>query len=362
MKSIALRTEAKERTRVRFVGRLLLGCILTGAAGTKLHAQIPAADVRPEIVRSVQALPLHNTADDQSSWIIEQDVPRIPKIRGLDPQLPPHIERRLSYAFDLAQRGATYSANAEFRAVLGMCALELDAREGGTARREALRQGWIALDEADDFGGDQAEWLSAGDVRVVAAGHTTPSLKSASQSHVDSIHALQAYYAFAGERLTYSCRDLPGASLAFYGLARTCVESGPRIKHAAGKSALLQRVALAIAPENVLAGNELGVLLAQHGHLVEAESVFRQCVAIDERPETWRNLAVVCARRGDHLASQAASEAGEALAASKRRNAMSANGAVATTAAAVADEPNGEREKGRFFNLSLPRLKSPFRR
>ena len=73
--------------------------------------------------------------DGQMSWIIEPEVPRIPKIAGLDPQLPPHIVRRLSYAFDLAHR-APYTADSEFRAVLGLCALEMDAREGGTARRE----------------------------------------------------------------------------------------------------------------------------------------------------------------------------------------------------------------------------------
>ena len=67
-------------------------------------------------------------------------MPRIPKIAGLDRQLPPHIEQRLSRAFDLAQRGATYSANIEFREVLSLCALELDSREGTTSHREAMRQ------------------------------------------------------------------------------------------------------------------------------------------------------------------------------------------------------------------------------
>ena len=106
--------------------------------------------------------------DGQMSWIIEPEVPRIPKIAGLDPQLPPHIERRLSYAFDLAQRGAPYTADSEFRAVLGLCALEMDAREGGTARREALREGLVALQEADQFGGDQVDWRDAADVRTIA--------------------------------------------------------------------------------------------------------------------------------------------------------------------------------------------------
>ena len=347
--------KARRHLLFRVTGRALLSCGLATVALVELRAEVTPDYVRPEIARNVQALPLQSTVDDQASWIIEQDVPRIPKIRGLDPGLPPHIERRLTYAFDLAQRGATFSANAEFRSVLGLCALELDARDGGTARREALRQGWLALDEADAFGGDQAEWLTAANVRIVAAGHKTPVLKGAAESNIDSIQALQAYYAFAGERLTYACKELPGASLAFYGLARTCVDSGTGIKHAAGKSALLQRVALAIAPQNVLAGNELGVLLAQHGHLAEAELVFRQCVAIEERPETWRNLAVIYARRGDHAASQAAAQASEALEAGKRAAAESDAGAVEQ----ASDEP--ERD-GFFSRISLPKLRNPFRR
>ena len=170
-------------------------------------------------------------------------MPRIPKIAGLDPQLPPHIERRLSYAFDLAQRGAPYTADSEFRAVLGLCALEMDAREGGTARREALREGLVALQEADQFGGDQVDWRDAADVRTIASGHATPVLANAQQP-VDSIQAVQAYYLFAEQRLNTACQGLPGASLAFYGLGRTIVLPGTRIAHASGKAALFQRVAL----------------------------------------------------------------------------------------------------------------------
>src|SRR3972149_3690094 len=132
---------------------LVLGC---AAPRATIHAQ--GRPVDPAANRKIQAIPLPTSnVDGQTSWIIEPEVPRIPKIAGLDPQLPPHIERRLSYAFDLAQRGAPYTADAEFRAVLGLCALEMDAREGGTARREALREGLQALQEADQFGGDQVD-------------------------------------------------------------------------------------------------------------------------------------------------------------------------------------------------------------
>jgi hypothetical protein len=293
----------------------LVGCATT--PGVKLAGPPAAPPEEPdaEMRRAVHSVRLQSTSvDGQTSWIIEPDVPRIPVIAGLDAKLPPHIEQRMSRAFDLAQRGATFSASEEFRAVLGMCALELDACEGSTNRREALRQGLIALDEADQFSGNQFEWRDSTDIQRIAASHTTPVLSGGAPRSVDSIHAVQQYYAFAEERLALACGGMPGASLAFYGLGRTYVVPGARVAHATGKAALLQRVALTIAPQNVLAGNELGVLLAQHGELREAERLFQQCVAADPSPEAWQNLAIVYARQGRKDASHSALAAGEALA------------------------------------------------
>src|SRR5262245_54774372 len=60
--------------------------------------------------------------DGQASWIIQTTNPQTPKLAGAQPELPPHITRQMNYAFDLAQRGATYSATTEFQAVVGLCA------------------------------------------------------------------------------------------------------------------------------------------------------------------------------------------------------------------------------------------------
>lgn len=289
----------------------MLGCATTSA---EKSAALPVAPEATTIAkRPVQAVRLEpSQVDGQTSWIIEPDVPRIPKIQGLERQLPPHIDQRLSRAFDLAQRGATYSANIEFLEVISLCALELDARQGATSHRDALRQGLIALDEADEISGHRIDWSDAADVRMATAGHSTPVLRGDVPPRADAIQAVQLYYSYAEERLAYACQGLPGASLAYYGLARTYVQTGTRYAHAAGKSAMLQRVALRVAPQNVLAANELGVLLAQHGHLDEAESLFKQCVAGNASPEAWQNLAAVHARKGDLESSRAASaEAGK---------------------------------------------------
>jgi tetratricopeptide (TPR) repeat protein len=320
------------------------------------------------ITRSVQAISLPATSvDDPTSWIIEPDIPRIPVIPGLNAQLPRHIERRLGCAFDLAQRGASYSANAEFRAVLGLCALELDAREGNTRHREALHRAWLAVDEADDFDTDRVELRDAEDIRMVAAGHETPVLNQPSksaESASDAIQAVRAYYAYAEEQFIHSCEGLPSASLAYYGLARTFVVPGTQTTHAAGKAVLLQRVALTIAPQNVLAGNELGVLLAEHGHLDDAERLFRRCLAISPSPETWRNLAVVYARQGNQAASRTAHETGDALAAEESRVARAAGltQAGASEADKNVDSATAKEKQGFLAKFHLFKLQNPFRR
>jgi hypothetical protein len=297
-------------SRRRFSASVLLassmfGCATAGVALTAAAQTVsPAADA--PVKRSVQAVPLPtNGSDDQTSWIIEPDVPRIPKLSGVDTKLPPHIERRMSYAFDLAQRGAIYTSSSEFRSVLGLCALELDSRDGGTRHREALRLGLAALEKSDDYDVTHAESMAV-DAAENSAGSNSPAS--------DPIQAVQARYAYAEQQLCDSCQGMPGASLAFYGLGRTMVDPGSRTTNAVAKAAVLQQTALTIAPQNVLASNELGVLLAEHGQLDEAEKMFRQCVANNPTPEAWRNLAVVYARKGDQAASRSARAAGDALA------------------------------------------------
>lgn len=326
----------------------VVGGWATWASGQPARAPMPGPRGERETRRTVQAIRLEpSVADGQTSWIIEPDVPRIPKVAGLEESLPPHIERRMAYAFDLAQRGAPYSAQSEFRAVLALCALELDAREGGTSRRQALYEGWTALEEADDFATDASNWRSALDARQIAASHVTPVLKRDDQPMIDPIQAAQTYYIYAEERLSYACGGLRGASLAFYGLGRTYVVPGVHMTHAAGKAALLQRVALRVAPQNALAGNELGVLLAQHGRLDEAEQIFQQCVATDATPETLRNLAAVYARKGDETASRTAIAASDALAAKRRES-------QPVTADPVAEQQDGAAANGAVPDNSQP--------
>jgi hypothetical protein len=321
-----------------------VGCATTSTTKVATQPEAAAASDAPTS-RNVQAVSLEtNPTEGQASWLIKPGDPRVPKIAGLDKPLPPNIEQRLSYAFDLAQRGATYSAAAEFEAVLGLCALELDTRDGGTSHRDALRQGLIALTEADDFSGQEVDWRESADVRSIAAGHTTTTLAKTSAAPVDSIQAVQAYYAFAEERLSYACGELPGSSLAFYGLGRTIMIPHSSVTHAAGKAALYHRVALTIAPQNTLSGNELGVLLAQHGRLDEAEKLFQQCVATSGAKESYQNLLAVTARKNNQQVDPGVVTAGQISDASQVGGTVLAS--AETPVASVASKPAPSSQPG----------------
>jgi hypothetical protein len=66
------------------------------------------------------------------------------------------------------------------------------------------------------------------------------------------------------------------------------------------------QAAMLVDPQNHLAANELGVLLARYEQWQEAKRVFLHSVAANPLPQTWHNLAVVHERLGEpSLAAQA---------------------------------------------------------
>lgn len=204
-------------------------------------------------------------------------------------QLPHQIERRIGYAFDLANRGAMFAATTEFRAVLEQCALELDARDGGTRRRAALREGLIALEEADDFANGDSSEQNPAEIQTIAARHSTWVLHAAHPQSIDPPQAARKYFEFAEDRLKFACEGMPPASLACYGLGQAMADPRIRAAHALEKATVLQRAALHIAPQNVMAGKELSALLFQQSRFDESKLIAQQSDAMAARPEAWKS-------------------------------------------------------------------------
>lgn len=345
------------RLRRRDVGLLAAALVVGSLAAAPNAACQPTADSSATAVRAVE-LPSAN--DGQQTWLLEQTRQRVPEIPGLAERLPYHIEKRLEYAFDLAQRGATYTAADEFKAALRLCAQELDARENGTRCREALNAGWVAINEADEFTYSQQSIRDSLDVRRLAVGHTTPGVKEATQP-VGATEAIQRYYSYAEQQLTEACKGLPRSSVAYYGLGRVYGTPGREVLNPRGKAALLHRTALDIAPKNSLAANELGVLLAQHGQLDVAQALFEHALGAGETSETWRNLAVVYERQGDMRASRTALASAERIEAASHAEVAARDASRQEQSDQMSEDEGESKPSGflaQFQSLRLPSLRS----
>lgn len=214
----------------------------------------------------------------------------------------------INRGFQLAEKGAFYSARTEFKQALRIVSQALDAHFGGTRRSGALAAGWLALEEAGDFS-VHSQRGPVVNVSLVVNSHQTSLLKDYDLHDVSPVVAMQHYFAFAQEQLIEACGHAPVASRALHGLGKVhmvLAEKSASAERLHGpKSLAFQQAALATDPSNYLAANELGVLLARFGKLQEARTVLQYSVASYPLPETWQNLSIVHQRLGEtNLAAQ----------------------------------------------------------
>jgi tetratricopeptide (TPR) repeat protein len=202
----------------------------------------------------------------------------------------------------LAQRGAYYSARAEFIHALRLVAQALDAQSVQPRHSAALAAGIRALNEAQDFVPRGAHVEADLQVDGYIASHRTPVLKNAGLNTLTSLVAMQSYYAYAQEQLAAAGGYEPAASRALFALGKIqprLDEVGPVGSLDGPKSMALYQAALVVDRRNADAGNELGVLMVRYGQLDDARQVFLQTLSVTPRPETWHNLAVVHERLGE---------------------------------------------------------------
>jgi len=221
------------------------------------------------------------------------------------------VDALLERAFALAEKGALYSARAEFFQALRVMNHALDARYGGGAYTEALTQALQALREAQDFVPNGSPLTTDVDVAAAVAKHRTPVCKQQPAS-LSAVVAMQRYFAYAEERFALACGGSPAASRACYGLGKVYTalsQQAPSEKLNGPRALVFHQIATRIDPGNYRAANELGVLLARFGQLPEARSALQQSIAAGPLPETWHNLMVVHQRLGEHdLAQRARNE------------------------------------------------------
>ncbi len=233
---------------------------------------------------------------------------------------------RTRRGFELADRGAFYSAREEFVRALRILAQGLDTEHHTREYALALAEGLRALDEADDF--VPRGFRLEADLRLedIVATHQTPVLKSVDLESVTPMSATRAYLTFAQDRLSKSVGDEFAGSVALYALGKTYRVMGKEMPENLvapdSKAVAILQAALLARPNNAMAANELGTLLATAGRYEESRGLLEQSAGAWPSPVVWRNLAVVYSRLGwagaaENAARQAAAfGAAEASAAS----------------------------------------------
>jgi hypothetical protein len=121
--------------------------------------------------------------------------------------------------FQLAEKGAYYTAQTELKQALRTVSQALDAHFGGNHYSEALATGWLALEEAGDFSAHSQRGPVV-DVGLIVDSHQTALLKGYALEGVSPVLAMQHYFSFAQEQLVEACGQAPVASRALHGLGK----------------------------------------------------------------------------------------------------------------------------------------------
>ncbi len=291
----------------------------------------PARDVPPHVETSVVATPTYRDGQYRDAQFAPppfvlppiETMPSVERAPLVVAQPPRHREMDLineragegvRVGYELAHRGALYSAQSEFAAALRVIAQALDAQENGSRHAASLDAGLAALDESDDFLAGASSSTSTVDVAAVVAKHRTPVMKDAAAEDLTPITALQRYYTYAQEQLAAAVEHEPAASNALYGMGKvqTTLQSTRTSSLSDGPKAIaLHQAALLVDQRNFMAANELGVLMARCGRYDAARAALSHSVSISPQPAVWRNLAAVHERLGENSLAANAKAAAE---------------------------------------------------
>jgi len=230
-------------------------------------------------------------------------------------------QEHIDYGFNLAERRAVYSAQAEFTQALLLVAQALDAAEKTQVHSQAMLTGLQALREADDFVPRQGQ-VELNTARIVAT-HKTPVLKRAANPRMSALVAMQDYYTYAQAQLIVAGAHESAAAAALYGMARLqgvmALENDVQKMMGGPRAIALYQAALAIDASHYAAANELGVLLARYGQWADAQMAFAQSVRLGNQPETWDNLALTYRKLGDQRAADEAVQSYKVALSEKRQ-------------------------------------------
>jgi tetratricopeptide (TPR) repeat protein len=223
-------------------------------------------------------------------------------------------EQKIRRGYHLAERGALYSARAEFIQALRTISQALDVQTRTRVHTQALSAGLTALEEAEDFVPDGSQLEADLDVATLIGAHRTPVCKPMDKQWLLPVIVLQHYYTYAQEQLALAAGGEEAASMALFGLGKTysalAIEKTVSAATAEPKAMVFHWAALSAHAGNFLAANELAVLEARWGQYATARTLLQYSLATLPHSAVWRNLSIVHQRMGEtKLADLAQQEA-----------------------------------------------------
>ncbi len=275
-------------------------------------------------------------------------------------------DEALRRGFGLAERGALFSARSEFTQALRQISQALDASQSAAIHTQALARGMRAIQEADDFVPKGSRIETQLPLNVLIASHQTPVLKG-SLTEVSPTVAIQAYQAYAQEQLALSLEHEPLGSLALFALAKIQLASevaqSPGEINSSAKAIALHRAATLVEPNNFLAANELGVLLARQGRWQESRAVLENSATVAPQVVTYQNLANVYQHVGEGNLARQTNQAAAELALKRGPNTITGGSAAvqwldgatfAQTSNSLGNSDPSSTAVGRPANKSTP--------
>lgn len=285
-----------------------VGPAYASAAGSAPRSRITnarAVPVREPLVREPLA---REQSVREQSVLVESDVPAV-RSEQLE-RIACQSDRQIMHGFELAGREAYFAARSEFIVALRLVAQGLDTERQTTAHSRALATGLTAMHEAEDFLPSGTRLEADLQIAHLIAGHRTPVLKAEDASTLTPAMALRSYFTFAQEQLAAAAGHEVSGSTALYALGKLhsqlAQQKSDMIRAAEPKAMVFLQAALLVFPQNHMAANDLGVLLARSGNYADAKNVLEQSLLMQQSPTGWHNLAVVYGQLGDqNLASLA---------------------------------------------------------
>ena len=220
------------------------------------------------------------------------------------------VVNHIEYGKSLARRGAVYGAKQEFLSALKLVAQSIDQMRGGDMYANAFFEAVQAIRESDDFYNAQAQQHRKVDVVAIAKGHRSKVTDPSYLKGLNPMQAMQMYYDFVQDRLVACSGNTIVAGEALYCLGKLHqVNSkdpidGSQIDNA--KSVVYYNAAVNCDPKNYKSANELGVLLARSGRLVESKNLFLSSLKVHQVSKVWANLASVHRQLGENDLAQLA--------------------------------------------------------